>query len=337
MIRNLKSHIVEASKEEGKSQEIHELTEEKVFLKFRYLLSLLVVVTFLVGFDYLYEDYSNFDLAKTQVSEQYLNSDLGNTRYQIFGENNTEVIVLISASNGYIEQWSPNIQPLVNAGYKVVAYDLYGRGLSARPNINLDLSVFRAQLSLIINEVNADQVHLVGSSFGSIIASDYVINNSEKVDKLVLIGPAGWPSGINLSSRLIKIPVLGELIFHYFGYSILNSRVEGYFYDKDSHLSTIKVWQEFARYPGFIRSYLSTLRHSPVLDYIEGWKELGLLDKNVLFIWGKNDISFPFENSHRAIELVPNAKITAIDKAAHWVNIDRPLLVNKSIVSFLKK
>ena len=62
-----------------------------------------------------------------------------------------------------------------------------------------------------------------------------------------------------------------------------------------------------------------------------------MLDKSVLFIWGKNDISFPFENSQTAIGLIPNATITAIDNAAHWVNIEKPLLVNNSIISFLAK
>ena len=309
----------------------------RFILKFRYLFFLLIAVLCIVGFDYFDEDYSSFEVIKSQTPGRYLNSDHGSTRYQVFGEDNTEVIVLIAASNGYIEQWNPNIQPLVNAGYKVVAYDLYGRGLSARPKTDLSLSVFRTQLSLIIDEVDVDQVHLVGSSFGSVIASDFAIHNADRVDKLVFVGPAGWPSNINFSSKILNVPVLGELIFHYFGDAILKPRVEGYFYDKESNISVVKTWQKFASYPGFMRSYLSTIRHSPVLDYIDGWQELGMLDKSVLFIWGKNDISFPFENSQRAIGLIPNATITAIDNAAHWVNIEKPLLVNNSIISFLAK
>ena len=204
--------------------------------------------------------------------------------------------------------------------------------------MELDLAVFRKQLSSIIDEVAGPKnVHLIGSSFGSIIASDYAIHNRERVKKVIFSGPAGWPSDINNSSLLLNIPVLGEFIFHYFGETILKPRVEGYFYNKENNLWAIQAWEQFARHPGFMRAYLSTLRHSPVLDYTEGWREFGLSNKPTLFIWGKNDVSFPFENSKKAAELIPHTKIIGVDKAAHWVNIEQPLKVNEAIISFLMK
>jgi pimeloyl-ACP methyl ester carboxylesterase len=306
-------------------------------LNLKYVSIFIGVLFLAVAFQYFEEDAAEFNKARNVSSEKYLNSDLGSTRYQVYGDSNKEVIILIAASNGYLEQWNPNIEPLVKAGYKVVVYDLFGRGLSDKPKVNLDLSVFRGQLNSIIDEVGSKRVHLIGSSFGSIIASDYAINNKMRIDKIIFVGPAGWPSNINSASRLLNIPILGELIFHYFGETILRPRVEGYFHAKEGNVWAIDKWQEFADYPGFMRSYLSTLRHSPVIDYTNGWENFGKLNKSALFIWGKDDISFPFENSKKAIELIPSAKIIGIDRAAHWVNIEKPLQVNNAIISFLEK
>lgn len=310
---------------------------KELSLKFKYLIIVVGIFLAIFSFQYFNEDLTDFDLVKKSSSGQYLESDIGSTRYQIFGESNSEVIIFVNASNGYLEQWNPNIKPLVNAGYKVVVYDLFGHGLSDRPRINLDLTVFRNQLGTIIDEVAVDKVNLIGSSFGSIIASDYALNNQERVQKIILVGPAGWPSDLNKSSLLLDVPVVGEFIFHYFGQKILKPRVEGYFYNKEKYLWAIEEWQTFSSYPGFTRSYLSILRYSPVLDYTDGWKKLGLLNKPTLFIWGKDDISFPFSNSEKATKFIPYAEIVGIEKAAHWVNIEQPLQVNEAIVSFLTK
>lgn len=306
-------------------------------MRYRYL-TIVGILLYIFALPYVDQGSTSLDEAREASSEQYLLTDIGITRYQVFGKANDEVVILVAASNGYLEQWNPNVEPLVNAGYKVVTYDLLGRGLSDRPNVNLDLSVFRNQLSAIIGETaGAKKVHLIGSSFGSIIASDYALNNRSRVQKMIFIGPAGWPSDINSASLLLNIPVLGEFIFHYFGETLLMPRVEGYFYNKKKGGWAINMWQKFAHYPGFMRTYLSTLRHSPVLDYTEGWKKLGSLNKPIQFIWGKEDVSFPFSNSSKAAALIPQAKIVGIEKAAHWVNIDQPELVNKAITLFLQE
>ncbi|MBQ4852401.1 alpha/beta fold hydrolase [Pseudoalteromonas sp. MMG012] len=295
-----------------------------------------IIVIIIVGtLDYYYEDYSRFMSAREMSNARYLKSELGSTRYQIYGENNQKTIILIPASNGYVEQWDPNVAPLVNAGYKVVVYDLFGRGLSSRPDVDLTLSVFTEQLDSVIREVEADRVFLIGSSFGGIIAAEYARNKQEKVTKLVFVGPAGWPSKVNYAQKIINIPVVGELLFKYFGEIILKPRVEGYFYQEKEHRWAIDMWQKFSQYPGFMRTYLSTLRHSPVLDYTEGWKALGDTTIKTLFIWGKQDISFDFGNSEKAMTLIPSTKVVAIDNAAHWLNIEQPKQVNNAMISFL--
>ena len=288
------------------------------------------------AFQYFIEDTSAFDVARKSSAGNYLNSTMGTTRYQVFGEDGDEVVVLVAASNGYLEQWEPNIDSLNKAGYKVVVYDLFGRGLSDRPRVDLDLTVFRDQLDAIINSLDAQRIHLVGSSFGSIIAADYTLHYPERVGKLIAIGPAGWPSDTN-SMTALNIPILGEFVFHYFGKAILKPRVEGYFYKGEPQHWAVEKWERYADYPGFMRSYLSTLRHSPVFDYIDGWRKLGMLNKPTMFIWGRQDISFPFTNAKKIAVLIPHAEIVGIEEAAHWVNIEQSSIVNKTMLSFLER
>ncbi len=290
----------------------------------------------ITAYQYYNEDTSDFEAARKLSNEQFLELEAGNTRYQIFGQEGNPTIVLIHSFNGFLESWNPNIEYLVKAGYRIVVYDLWGRGLSSSPRTNLSLTVFRDQLDAIINHSGATKVYLVGSSFGCVIAADYALHNPGRVEKLVFIGPAGFPSETDKTSELVNAPILGDVIFHYFGKRILKEKVEAYFVNKEANWA-IEMWEKYAEYPGFTRSALSTLRHSPVLDYTEGWRNQGSLGKPILFVWGKQDVSFPYSNTEKAAALMPHAEIVAIEGAAHWLNIEKPLPVNEAIVSFLAK
>ncbi|WP_161569655.1 alpha/beta fold hydrolase [Veronia nyctiphanis] len=280
------------------------------------------------------EDKSELEQARSNSGVSLIESEKGATRYQVFGEENSPTVVLIHSFNGFLESWDSNINALVNAGYRVITYDLFGRGLSDRPHVDYDLSLFRHQLDGVLKAVGATNVHLVGSSFGGVIASDFAYHYPDRAISLVLVGPAGW-SAQEGRNPLLDIPLLGDLAFHYFGQKILRPKVEAYLFNQSKFSDVVEQWANYASYPGFTRSALSTLRHSPVLDYSNGWIQLGKLGKPTLFIWGKQDVSFPFANTEKIPTLIPHAKIIGIEDAAHWVNVEQAQQVNEAIVSFL--
>ena len=116
---------------------------------------------------------------------------------------------------------------------------------------------------------------------------------------------------------------------------MLRSRVRAYFHDSSSHGWALETWERYASQPGSSAAALSTLRHSPVKDFTAGWKALGELNEATLFIWGKQDVSFPYSNARKAKALVPHAEIVAVDDAAHWVNIEQPEQSNAALLAFL--
>ncbi len=305
-------------------------------MKKRIFLLLLVIISILV-YNYYNEDTTELKIAQNNSSDEYLELELGKMRYKIYGSKNQNTLILIHGFNGYMECWNPNINSLVDAGYKVVLYDLWGRGLSDRPRVDLKIEVFRNQLNDLIQFIDSNKVSLIGSSFGCVIASDYTLNYPNKVKKLVFVGPAGWPSEENTPSSLINVPVLSQTVFHFFGQKILKPKVENYLYDKKNHNWAVDHWEKYAGYAGYTRSALSTLKNSPVIDYLNGWKEIGKQEKPILFIWGENDVSFPFSNTKKVEKLIPNSKIIGIKNAAHWVNIEKPELVNNEIIAYLNE
>jgi pimeloyl-ACP methyl ester carboxylesterase len=156
-----------------------------------YFISVLSLFCFVTIYQYYNEDTSALVAARTATGAELIYSETGVTRYQVFGEKNSTTVILIHSFNGFLESWNPNINSLVNAGYRVVVYDLFGRGLSDRPRVNYDLALFRSQLDSVLKEVGGENVHLVGSSFGCVIASDYASHHPKRIKSLVMVGPAG--------------------------------------------------------------------------------------------------------------------------------------------------
>jgi pimeloyl-ACP methyl ester carboxylesterase len=307
----------------------------KTKLFFWFAISAILFGSFTI-YRYFNESQSAIEKARVESDAQLLSSEAGITRYKVFGEQNSATVILIHSFNGFLESWNPNIDSLVKAGHRVVVYDLFGRGLSDRPHVKYDLALFRNQLDSVREEVGAEYVHLVGASFGCVIASDYALHHPEKIGSLVMLGPAGWPDAHG-PNPLLDIPLVAEVAFHFFGRQILKPKVEAYLFNLPLHYEVVNEWERFARYPGFTRAALSTIKHSPVLNYTAGWKKLGELKKPTIFVWGREDKTFPFASTEKIPELIPHAKVVSIENAAHWVNVEQAQQVNSAIISFLSR
>lgn len=283
------------------------------------------------------ERHSALQDYREQTGAQTVKSKHGLTRYQTWGNPKHPTVVLIHSFNGYLETWQTNVDALVAAGFHVVAYDLFGRGLSDRPLRPYTLALFHEQLDALRAELDLKTpVQLVGSSFGCVLASDYAVKNPQAVSSLVLTGPAGWPKGQEQLQQLVQTPFVGEYIFFYAGKAMLQSKINGYLLNGDRYDWTDDYWTVYQQFPGVTRSALSTLRHSPVLDNTRGWKALGNTQLPVLMIWGRQDSSFPYANATIAKQWIPQAKIIAIDGAEHWVNIDQAEETNQAMIDFLQ-
>lgn len=104
----------------------------------------------------------------------------------------------------------PNLKYLAQKFERVVAFDWLGFGASSRPEWNANMAYSNSK-STSSNEVDLathffidsfhsfcdkmdlDRFTLVGHSMGGLLASEYALKHSEKLDALVLISPAGLP------------------------------------------------------------------------------------------------------------------------------------------------
>lgn len=88
-------------------------------------------------------------------------------------------VVLIHGWPLSADAWKPQIAPLVNAGYRVVAYDRRGFGRSDKPQAGYDYDTLAADLAGVMEDLDLRDATLVGFSMGGGEVARYVGNHGQ--------------------------------------------------------------------------------------------------------------------------------------------------------------
>ena len=126
---------------------------------------------------------------------------------EAFGNADAPVVVVLHGGPGADYRYLLGLSALANQ-YRVVFYDQLGSGLSQRvPASEITVDSFVADLDAVIQHFSPQRpVHIVGHSWGAMLASAYAGAHPDKVDRMVLAEPAfldtdtlaglpggGWP------------------------------------------------------------------------------------------------------------------------------------------------
>lgn len=97
-----------------------------------------------------------------------------------------EALVLIHGVGMRIEAWGPQIERLAE-GYRVIAVDLPGHGLSNALDGAPDLHRYVAWFQRFLEEVDAGPVNVAGHSMGALIANGIVATAPGRVRRVALL------------------------------------------------------------------------------------------------------------------------------------------------------
>jgi pimeloyl-ACP methyl ester carboxylesterase len=257
----------------------------------------------------------------------------GMTHYQSVGEG--PVVIVVHGTNGPMSVYDKNVGALVEAGFRVIRYDLYGRGFSARIDESpYSLETYETQLEELIEALNlGPRLRLVGNSLGTIITTEYALHHPSNIESLLLIGPAGFPITKPPGAWLQDIPVLGKIFTYFMAYDKILEQNDHYFVSGKVPEDLRPFIVDSLTVPGTTDAILKTLKNAPLQSYQESYRELGKTKIPVGVIWGRKDATFPYENSTALLEEVPQAGLMTIENAGHVPQYERdeevtPLLVN---------
>jgi pimeloyl-ACP methyl ester carboxylesterase len=288
-------------------------------------------------FPYLSETKELNDATRADAPGSFVQLSDGYTHYELSGSGNGQPVVLVHGFSVPYFIWDPTFEFLKETGFRVLRYDLIGRGYSDKPDLRYDIDLFCKQLRELLDTLGFENIVLIGLSMGGPITASFTTRYPESVGKLVLVDPAG--ARPIFLSRLLKaatLPGIGELIFGLFGSGHLSRGVESDFHDPPNVKAFAEKYMVQMKFKGFMHAILSTMRNGMLGDFSPAYRQIGELGIPTLLLWGRNDKTVPFEHSDDIRAVIPQAEFHAFENCGHIPHYERPDEVNPILLEFLK-
>ncbi len=265
----------------------------------------------------------------------------GVTHYDLAGPPGAQGVVFVSGMATPMFVWEHAFRTLTAAGYRVLRYDIYGRGYSDRPHADHTPALYRRQLQELLAFAGPEfrqgrRIHVVALSMGGVIAVDFVDRSPERLRTLTLIAPAGFDVSLPAPAYVAKLPIIGDYFVKVFGHSIFLNRLH-------TNLHNQKLFEEYRRrfepqmyVYGTKGALLSSLRHMPLAGMRPAYERLGASGIPLLIVWGKEDQIISYETGLELRAALPRSTFLSVADAGHIVQWERADAVHPTLLEFLR-
>jgi pimeloyl-ACP methyl ester carboxylesterase len=206
--------------------------------------------------------------------------------------------------------------------YRVLAPELPGYGKSDRPSWARHPRDLAMLLGLWIDQLELDDVVLVGLGFGGWLAAEMAVMRQRNFRRLVLVGAMGIkPSeGEIVDQMLIDLP----------------DYVEAGFANRDAFVQQFgeEVEREQTLVWDYAREMTARIAWKPYMFSHQLVHLLGGVQTPALVVWGRENKVVPLACGEAYARALPNATLTIVDGAGLWVDLEQPDELTRLVKEF---
>lgn len=274
---------------------------------------------------------------RREAPGQFAQLTQGKTHFLWLGRARGPVAVCIHGLTTPSFVWQGLARVLVALGFRVLIYDLYGRGYSDRPSGRQNRAFFLRQLEdLLVDQDLHEDLTILGYSMGGSIATAFAQAHPGRVQRLILLAPAGIELfGNSFASAVRGFPVLGDWLWHAV-FPVLFRRQCRAAEDLDSSVDDIARRQAAElKKRGFLAATLSSMRGMLAETQESDHREISREDIPVLAVWGKADDQIPISAMGTLAQWNRACRHEVIDDAGHGLLHTHPHQIGAAIKAML--
>ena len=213
----------------------------------------------------------------------------GQTHYRWSGRTRGPVIVLVHGLTTPSVVWDQIIPALNDLGFRVLSYDLYGRGFSDLPRGEQSLAYFTRQLDELLADQGIDEdITLIGYSMGGSIVTAFAAAQPHRVARVLLVASAGIElKESRLEQFCRKVPVLGDWSHRLIVAGQMRRGVAA----KSGEVAQAQKAHLARR--GYLDAVLSSRRHALAQTLETEHRALSRDDVPVFAFWAREDTTIP--------------------------------------------
>lgn len=245
-------------------------------------------------------------------------------------------IVLLHGTTSSLHTWD-NWAEELSQYYQVIRIDLPGYGLTG-PFSDNDYTIkhYTEFLEKFIATVGLGRCYIAGNSLGGEIAWNYAIDYPERVEKLILIDAAGFPSDAPppFLFRLAKAPGFNTFLrFSTPRFMVKDNLEEVYFDDSKINDELVERYQSLMRREGNRRAFIHRMNSPQTIRT----QELSKIRQKVLVQWGKHDQWIPYAMADSFGTHIPHSVVKVYENAGHVPMEEIPEETVADAIQFLQE
>ena len=263
--------------------------------------------------------YEDLAVRYASPASQYMDLPDGvRVHYRDEGRRDAPALVLVHGFSASLHAWEPWVKALA-PDYRIITLDLPGHGLTGAPaGYQVGPGGFEAVVDTVTRRLGVARFTLGGNSMGGGVAWRYALKHPDRLDGLVLVDAAGWPSaGQNeaLIFTILKNPVGRTVLKNVETRPLVKQGLEaGYLDPALVTPALIDRYTELARAPGHrdILLGLQTGRRDEATA-----TRLSKIRTPTLVVFGEQDKLIPAADGKRFADAIPGAKLIVYPQVGH--------------------
>ena len=257
-------------------------------------------------------------------------------------------LLILHGGPGAPHDYLENLEALASQTQKVIFYDQLGCGRSDQPDDPslYQVSRFADEVGIIRQELGLERVHILGQSWGGMLAIEYALRQPSGLISLILSNTTSsipmWVAEANRLRAELPPEVNATLLRHEMEGTTADleySQAMEVFYLR--HVCRVSPMPEFVQRTfdnmGFVYNYMNGPSEFHVIGVIKDWDRTDRLSEihiPTLILSGRYDESTPMINEvlHRGIA---DSEWVIFENSSHLSHVEEPELYIQTVRAFL--
>jgi pimeloyl-ACP methyl ester carboxylesterase len=229
-----------------------------------------------------------------------------------------------------------HIAPALAQGRRVLMPDLFGCGLSDRPDASYALRWHAGTIARWLQGLGVREVDVVGHSFGGGVAQMLLLEPAVRVRRLALLASGGLGRDVGVWLRLATLPFIEHLGQPFMAHG---TRLALRYLHPTRSPEHIDRLSEMNAREHTARAFARTVRD--VVDWrgqtraiAQHAHQISVLPPTAVY-WGDRDEIIPMTHGLAFARSVKNVSFHCVHGAGHWLHDDQPEQVTKLLRTFL--
>lgn len=275
------------------------------------------------------------------VSHEFADLSEVSLHYVEAGEG--PLVILLHGFPDFWRAWVHQIEPLANAGFRVVVPDMRGYNRSSKPRgaEHYSLDKLTGDVAELVEYLGEESCFLAGHDWGAVVAWSVPTDHPGLVDKLMIFNvphSGRMARGLRTFSQMKKswyifafqLPWMPEKLVSRNDFEILKQifqkdPVNPDAFDEEEIEHYLQSWRRSENLHGPINYYRAAARNASI--------DLRRIEIPVRVIWGRHDAYLGEELAEPDPKIVPTCSVKFLD-ASHWVMHDAPEVCAEEMIAF---